>query len=249
MIETWGWYGTLHRMERTGHRNLYWWGGQPGRTQPDKEYHGPRIDDLGTLLKKDGKAFLQRFRDVRSPGRLDRHGFSSLPSLLELTDALNPEDKPKKGPEYRLSDLALAFVLWDVTSTQQDPSHWSGDITKGVWLKLTQSERIRDLRIKIEREVVAGTYEPPTVTPYDEIESKVEGITSFKNFDGSYTALPPLNKIAPWVDKRNEVITLSEDDEVEDGEGEAAEEEAPTGVSTRSGRSHSFMRPSRADSA
>ncbi|OWZ21651.1 Pol Polyprotein [Phytophthora megakarya] len=224
MIDTWGWYGTLHRMERTGHRNLY-------RNTPEKGW----------------KAFLQRFRDVRSPGRLDRHGFSSLPTLLELTDALNPDDKPKKGPEYRLSDLALAFVLWDVTSTQQVPSHWSGDITKGVWLKLTQSERIRDRRIKIEREVAAGTYKPPIVTPYDEIKSKVEGITSFKNFDGSYTALPPLNKIAPWVDKRDEVITLSEDDEVEDGE--VAEEDALTGVSTCSGRGHSFMRPSRADSA
>ncbi|OWZ11328.1 hypothetical protein PHMEG_00015658 [Phytophthora megakarya] len=176
----------------------------------------------------------------------------SLPSLLELTDVLNLEDKPMNGPEYRQSDLALAFVLWDVTSTQQVPSHWSGDITKGVWLKLTQSERIRDLPIKIEREVVSGTYESPTVTPYDESESKVEGLTPFKNFNGSYTAQPPLNKIAPWVDKRDEVITLDEEAEVEDGEvegDEVSEEDAPTGVSTRSGRGHLFMRPSRADSA
>ncbi|OWY93456.1 hypothetical protein PHMEG_00037151, partial [Phytophthora megakarya] len=52
MIETWGWYGTLHRMETSGHRTLYWWGGQPGRNQPNREYTGPLLDDLSALFKK-----------------------------------------------------------------------------------------------------------------------------------------------------------------------------------------------------
>ncbi|OWY99977.1 hypothetical protein PHMEG_00028929 [Phytophthora megakarya] len=244
MIETWGWYGTLHRVEKSGHRQTFWWGGQPGRNQPSSEYKGPKIMDLGVLLKKDGIAFLQRLRDARKPGRLDREGFHDLPSLLALTGAIDPDDKGERSPELRLSDRALVRVLLDVTSTLQVPAHWAGNITEGVWLALTKSERIRDLRISIEKELAAGTYVLPTVEPYDPAESEVEDVTPFKNRDGSYTALPPKNKVASWSYKQGDVINVSEDDDQE--EGEVDETPSSTSVSTHSGRAHSFIRPLRA---
>ncbi|OWZ14509.1 hypothetical protein PHMEG_00012000 [Phytophthora megakarya] len=107
MIETWGYYATVHRMESSGHRALFWWGGQPGRHQPHKNYKGSLIDELGTLFKKkDSDAFLQRFRDAMRPARLDRAGFPTLTALLEQNDALNPDDDNKKrGP-----DLSLEFA-------------------------------------------------------------------------------------------------------------------------------------------
>ncbi|OWY95119.1 hypothetical protein PHMEG_00034961 [Phytophthora megakarya] len=218
MVETWGWYGTLHRMETSGHKLLFWWGGQPGRTRPFADYKGPVMLDLAALFKKkDGSFLLQR---------------------------LDPDDKGDRSPEHRLSDRALARVLLDVTSTMQVPSHWAGDITEGPWLGLTQSERIRDLRITVERELVAGTYVLPTATPYDEAESLVEDVTPLMNLDGSYTALPPKDKIPEWSYKHGPVISLSDDDEREEGEvGEAA---SSTDVATRSGRRNSFIRPVRA---
>ncbi|OWZ13528.1 hypothetical protein PHMEG_00013121 [Phytophthora megakarya] len=181
-----------------GHRLLFWWGGQPGRNQPSSEYKGPKIMDMGVLLKNDDVAFLQRLRDARKPGRLDREGFRDLPSLLALTGAIDPDDKGERSPELRLSDRALARVLLDVTSTLQVPEHWSGNITEGLWLALTKSERIRDLRIVIEKELAAGTYVLPTVEQYDPAESEVEDVNPFKNRDGLHTALPPKNKVAPW---------------------------------------------------
>ncbi|OWY96958.1 hypothetical protein PHMEG_00032634, partial [Phytophthora megakarya] len=199
MIETWGWYGTLRRMKTSGHRTLYWWGGQPGRNQPNREYPGPLLDDRSALFKKDGCAFLQRLRDIRSPGRLDCHGFKKLPTLLEQTGAFNPDDEGKKGPNHRLTDRVLARVLLDIT--------WP-----------IKSKRIRDLQVTIERELTDGSYLLPSTTPYDKKESQAVGVTPLMNFDGSYTAMHSLNLIPEWDDKQGLVINLSEDDDHEDGE-------------------------------
>ncbi|OWZ13913.1 hypothetical protein PHMEG_00012694, partial [Phytophthora megakarya] len=39
------------RMETSGRRNLYWWDGEPGRNQPNREYKGPLLGDLSALFK------------------------------------------------------------------------------------------------------------------------------------------------------------------------------------------------------
>ncbi|OWZ09268.1 hypothetical protein PHMEG_00018056, partial [Phytophthora megakarya] len=220
LLETWGYYATVHRMESRGHRALFWWDGQPGRHQPHKNYKGSLIDDLGVLFKKkDADAFLQRFRDAMRSERLDRAGFPTLTALLEQTDAFNPDDdNKKKGPDLRLTDR--------------------------VWLKLCSTARIRALRVEIEEQLEDGTYELSRVAVYKEEESQKEGCTPMMNGDGDYTALPPAHRIPAWdpVHGLDHVINLSDDLE----EGEADQADDTTGVSTCSqGRPSSFIRPTR----
>ncbi|OWZ08674.1 hypothetical protein PHMEG_00018743, partial [Phytophthora megakarya] len=64
MIETWGWYGTLHRMKASGHRTLYLVGRSARQVSSHREYTGPLLDDRSALFKKNGGTFLQRLRDV-----------------------------------------------------------------------------------------------------------------------------------------------------------------------------------------
>ncbi|OWZ01869.1 hypothetical protein PHMEG_00026672 [Phytophthora megakarya] len=85
--------------------------------------------DLAALFKTKDGSFLQHFRDVRYPGRLDRDGFRDVPSHLALTKTIEPYDKGER--RHRLSDRALARVLLDVRSTLQVPSRWAQDITEG----------------------------------------------------------------------------------------------------------------------
>ncbi|KAG4041478.1 hypothetical protein PC123_g23011 [Phytophthora cactorum] len=85
-LETWGYYGFLHRLKETGNRNLFWWGGHPGRSHSDRQYRGPIV----MLFRTDKVTYLKKIQWAFAAFKLDCDGFESLPSLLTYTDALGP---------------------------------------------------------------------------------------------------------------------------------------------------------------
>ncbi|KAG3093850.1 hypothetical protein PI124_g8812 [Phytophthora idaei] len=167
-FETLGYFDTLHRLKETGHRNLLWWGGQPGRNNSDKKYKSPTISDLGVLLHSDKEAYLKKMQSASKPFKLDQDSFQDLPSMLAFTDAPDPE---LAKPESRLSNRALARTLVDNTTFSRTPRGWVGNLTNGVWLELCQNRRIRDLHVDVLLELKANIFRPTAVPPFDPTEA------------------------------------------------------------------------------
>ncbi|KAK1940909.1 hypothetical protein P3T76_007615 [Phytophthora citrophthora] len=193
-IETWGYYNFLERYEGVENdRLLMWMGGQPGKNSPDaKIYKGPTIQNLSNVYSYDPETYHTRVKNALKPFKLDQGGFLNITSLLEYTNALDPEAKI----ENRLTDEALAWVRHDVCSNR-DPINewWVGDRLTGVWSKLISSNRIEGLeRVQVEK-FDKGDYNLPRI-PESHISEKLVGYTPLIRCDGSYTAeqATPLKK-------------------------------------------------------
>ncbi|KAG3050414.1 hypothetical protein PC121_g18405 [Phytophthora cactorum] len=53
-IEIWGWYRFLLMLETSGHRDLMWWGGAPGKgSKAAKNFAGNPVLNLLDLQKRD----------------------------------------------------------------------------------------------------------------------------------------------------------------------------------------------------
>jgi hypothetical protein len=117
-----------------------------------------------------------RTLDALKPFTLDAGSFETLPELLEKTGAL---DLASAEHAKRLSDKALVRITIDLESTETAPDHWVPTTTEGVWQKLLEDTRIRDLRIKVKQQLKNGGYEPTAVAPFESKESESCGYEPF----------------------------------------------------------------------
>ncbi|KAE9145840.1 hypothetical protein PF006_g9343 [Phytophthora fragariae] len=216
-IETWGYYNFLQRLEDIlDERLLMWWGGQPGKNQPQgTDYIGPVIESLAVLRRRDAAAYSAKMKHALEPFHLDRGGFTRMTDMLLWTGAMDVDARPEK----RLSDRALARILHDINSKRDARAHWVGDRAKGTWLALWNCDRIQKEEANISKELLDDKYKFPEVPPFDPKEAKAPGYTPILTPQGSYTAL--------WKSNSGDD---DEDDEEDDGSGseeDDSEEEKP----------------------
>ncbi|KAE9188597.1 hypothetical protein PF002_g25276 [Phytophthora fragariae] len=197
-------------------RLLMWWGGQPGKNQPQgTDYIGPVIESLAVLHRRDAAAYSAKMKHALEPFHLDRGGFTRMTDMLLWTGAMDVDARPEK----RFSDHALARILHDINSKRDARAHWVGDRTKGTWLALRNCDRIQKEEAKISKELRDDKYKFPEVPPFDPKETKAPGHTPILTPQGSYTAL--------WKSNSGDD---DEDDEEDDGSGSEendSEEEKP----------------------
>ncbi|KAE9152300.1 hypothetical protein PF006_g3460 [Phytophthora fragariae] len=229
-IETWGYYNFLQRLEDIlDERLLMWWGGQPGKNQPQgTDYIGPVIESLAVLRRRDAAAYSAKMKHALEPFHLDRGGFTRMIDMLLWTGAMDVDARPEK----RLSDRALARILHDINSKRDARAHWVGDRTKGTWLALRNCDRIQKEEAKISKELCDDKYKFPEVPPFDPKDAKPPGYTPISTPQGSYTAL--------WKSNSGDD---DEDDEEDDGSGseedDSEEEKSPLPKKAKPSRSSS----------
>ncbi|KAG1699101.1 hypothetical protein DVH05_014020 [Phytophthora capsici] len=134
-IELFGYFDFLRRFENTSHDTLMWFGGKAAKYAPGsktKTSSSPAPEDLATLHKKDRARYDRTIARAYDPLSIDEDGYSSIPELLEQTQALDPS----LSEPNRLSDRALARVFLDATQMTVPPNtNWVGNRNTGVWKK------------------------------------------------------------------------------------------------------------------
>ncbi|OWZ13466.1 hypothetical protein PHMEG_00013195 [Phytophthora megakarya] len=183
------------------------WGGQLGRNLPDsRHYSGPTIANLSFMLKHDEKAYERKIKNILEPFQIDKEAFATVIELLELTGALNPST----GIDSRLGDRALARAHLDVCSKQDlDHAHSVGDRHTGVWMTLIQCSRIKNLTVKVEKQLAGGTYAIPEVDDLQSHEEKYSGWTPLQNLTvkvekqlaGGTYEIPEVDDLQPHEEK------------------------------------------------
>ncbi|KAG3094153.1 hypothetical protein PI125_g16625 [Phytophthora idaei] len=124
-IEAWGFYNFSRRFEESkSGRRLMWMGDQPGRNSADvKTYTRPTIENLYGLFCRNRTEYYRKIKNALKPFRLDDGGFDSIGTMLEHTDALDPNNSKT---EHQLSERALDRVLYDIISQRSNKPHWVG---------------------------------------------------------------------------------------------------------------------------
>ncbi|OWZ17675.1 hypothetical protein PHMEG_0008343 [Phytophthora megakarya] len=226
-IETWGYYDFLRRFERVdGDRLLMWFGGHPGKNSPDaRKYDGPTILNLTSLYAQDEAEYKARVAGALKPFQLDQGGFRNLTELLVYTvytGALDPDEKPNG----RLADETLAMVRLDIEK-KVEPWHewWMGDTKIGVWSKLMNNPRIKQLAEDLAKRIEQRLYKPHLVPPVTSSEMKKTGWTPMQRPDGTYTA--EIAAVLEGEGSEASDIESSNEEEEEEKEEEDQLEEKP----------------------
>ncbi|POM74056.1 hypothetical protein PHPALM_9034 [Phytophthora palmivora] len=170
-IKTWDFYNFLELMEDCENpTTLMWWGGQPGRNHSrGPGYHGPVIESLSFLRRRDAEEYDTKIRNALTPFRLNVGGFSSATDLLLWTDALDPYHR---RPKSRLDDRSFALALIDLQSDRKPRPGWANDNKDGVWAVLRKCTHIVDLAKVLVKRLQDGTYKTPVVKAFDAKEIK-----------------------------------------------------------------------------
>ncbi|KAE9025020.1 hypothetical protein PF011_g3243 [Phytophthora fragariae] len=232
-LETWGYFNFLRRLEAPGNGNLMWWGGQAGRrTNEAKGYTCSPIRDLMDLYENDHGEYRRNVRDALKPFEIDSGSFETLPELLEKTDALDPDLVEN---DKRLSDRALARVVLDITSVAEVPDHWVPTLTKGVWRKLVDDKRIKDLAATVRKQLEKGEYELPLVPEFNPKEAKTKGFAPFLRLDGTPTVAGPVTVIDDDDPKYRKTPDEEEAEQLADSEAKAVAKEASSAESLSEG--------------
>ncbi|KAG1710175.1 hypothetical protein DVH05_017181 [Phytophthora capsici] len=189
-IEFFGYFDFLRRLENTSHDTLMWFGGKAAKHAPgskSKTSSFPAPEDLATLHKKDRARYDRTIARAYDPLSIDEDGYSSIPELLEQTQALDPS----LSEPNRLSDRALARVFLDVTQTVPPNTNWVGNRNTGIWKKLLSNRTIGDAADEIQKQLNAGAYAvSDEEKPYDLHEQGAD-YSDFEDDDQDYTVLPP----------------------------------------------------------
>ncbi|KAG1684698.1 hypothetical protein DVH05_010603 [Phytophthora capsici] len=179
-IEFFGYFDFLRCFENTSHDTLMWFGGKAAKHAPGsktKISSSPAPEDLATLHKKDRARYDRTIGRAFDPLSIDEDGYSSIPELLEQTQALDPS----LSEPNRLSDRAIARVFLDATQMTVPPNtNWVGNRNTGIWKKLLSNRTIGDAADEIQKQIDAGAYAvSDEEKPYD-IHSKALTISTSK---------------------------------------------------------------------
>ncbi|KAG1683493.1 hypothetical protein DVH05_015073 [Phytophthora capsici] len=157
-IEEFGYFDFLRRFEDTPHDRLMWLGGKAAKHAPAGKIYSnstPPLEDLATLYRKDHTRYDRTLARALDPKKIDEDGYTSIPELLEQTQALDPSLKE----HLLLSDRALARVLLDVTQASPPPNtNWVGPKSSGVWKTLLSDQSLGSLQLEILGQIHDGTY-------------------------------------------------------------------------------------------
>ncbi|KAE9319557.1 hypothetical protein PR003_g17941 [Phytophthora rubi] len=118
-VETWGYYDYLQKLEDAqDERLLMWWGGQPGKNQSQVEdYHGPVIESLSVLRRRDSiadRALARILHDINSTRTPRQHWVGDLTTgewlNLRSCDRIQKEEakisKALRDNKYELPTVA-----------------------------------------------------------------------------------------------------------------------------------------------
>ncbi|KAI9985174.1 hypothetical protein PInf_004499 [Phytophthora infestans] len=126
-IEVFGYYSFLAQLEDTAHDTLMWYGGKAAAHSVAAKTQAAQVD-LATLYKKDRALYDRTFARALDPFSIDEDDYSSVPELLEQTQALDITRKP----HLRLSDVALGRIAMDVARRSPPNPAWVNNKTSGV---------------------------------------------------------------------------------------------------------------------
>lgn len=255
-IETWVYYAFLGRFERAdAHDQVFWMGGQPGEKSVEakttQNSNGPSVIGLSKLFLKDRAAYREVIEGALDPERIDADGYSDIPTMLALTDALNPR---RKFQGSRLSDKALARIYRDIKSKRRYMPHWKdvGDLSS--WQALRSSKRIRRLAEQLSDELRTERYVAPVTEGFDAAKDHRADFSDYEDDETHVpTALSPNglrdgelieeeddafaeSKAAPAkcsgddaeddsLQETSEAMETAPERDVEDDEGESGEDE------------------------
>ncbi|KAI9996718.1 hypothetical protein PInf_014461 [Phytophthora infestans] len=201
-IEVFGYYSFLAQLEDKAHDTLMWYGGKAAAHSKDRALYDRTI------------------ARALDPFSIDEDGYSSVPELLEQTQALDNTRKP----HLRLSDVALGRIAMDVASRSPPNPAWVGNKTSGVWKRLLSDRSLREVQTSIVQQQLDGTYEAlDDVKPYD-VTERGDGDSDFEGEDDdSYSALPPS---APLPARPSLTVSGSDIDEDEEDKVDEADDAA-----------------------
>ncbi|KAI9998587.1 hypothetical protein PInf_003136 [Phytophthora infestans] len=218
-IEVLGYYSFLAQLEDKAHDTLMWYGGKAAAHSVAAKTQAAQVD-LATLYKKDRALYDRTIARALDPFSIDEDGCSSVPELLEQTQALDITRKP----HLRLSDVALGRIAMDVASRSPSNPAWVGNKTSGVWKRLLSDRSLREVQTNIVQQQLDGTYEAlDDVKPYD-VTERGDGDSDFEGEDDdSYSALPPS---APLPARPSLTVSGSDVDEDEEDKVDEADDAA-----------------------
>ncbi|GMF46098.1 unnamed protein product [Phytophthora fragariaefolia] len=182
----WGYYRFIELFEASKAHLI---GGQPdkqaARSKSAKGEHGPVVDDLAVLYRKDTAHYERLIAGTLDHDLIDGDGFTSIPPLVDLSKAIGPDTCPASN---RLTDRALSRVRRDTTSDDPSEVHWSPTPVTGPWSELVNNKRIKDLQADVDRDLSDDTYQltPPPEYGLD----RAADCSDFEDENGP-TALPP----------------------------------------------------------
>ncbi|EEY67315.1 uncharacterized protein PITG_04318 [Phytophthora infestans T30-4] len=181
-IEVFGYYSFLAQLEDTAHDTLMWYGGKAAAHSVAAKTQAAQVD-LATLYKKDRALYDRTFARALDPFSIDEDDYSSVPELLEQTQALDITRKP----HLRLSDVALGRIAMDVARRSPPNPAW----------QLLSDRSLREVQTNILQQQLDGAYEAlDDVKPYD-VTEQGDDDSDFEGEDGdSYSALPPCDRNA-----------------------------------------------------
>ncbi|KAI9990054.1 hypothetical protein PInf_020360 [Phytophthora infestans] len=180
--------------------------------------------DLATLYKKDRALYDRTIARALDPFSIDEDGYSSVPELLEQTQALDITRKP----HLRLSDVALGRIAMEVASRSPPSPAWVGNKTSGVWKRLLSDRSLREVQTNIVQQQLHGTYEAlDDVKPYDVTERGDDDSDFEGEDDDSYSALPPSAPLParPSLTVSGSDVDEDEEDKVDDADDAAEDAE------------------------
>ncbi|KAI9983613.1 hypothetical protein PInf_007678 [Phytophthora infestans] len=218
-IEVFGYYSFLAQLEDKAHDTLMWYGGKAVAHSVAAKTQAAQVD-LATLYKKDRALYDRTIARALDPFSIDEDGYSSVPELLEQTQALDITRKP----HLRLSDVALGRIAMDVASRSPPNPAWVGNKTSGVWKRLLSDRSLREVQTNIVQQQLDGTYEAlDDVKPYD-VTERGDGDSDFEGEDDdSYSALLPS---APLPARPSLTVSGSDVDEDEEDKVDEADDAA-----------------------
>ncbi|KAE9241706.1 hypothetical protein PF002_g9122 [Phytophthora fragariae] len=125
-------------------------------------------------------------------------------------------------------------VVLDITSVAWVPDHWVPTLTKGVWRKLVDDKRIKDLAATIRKQLEKDEYEMPLVPEFNPKEAKTKGFSPFLRSDGTPTVAGPVTVIDDDP-KYRKIADEEEAEQLADAEAKAAAKEASSAESLSEG--------------
>ncbi|GMF43928.1 unnamed protein product [Phytophthora fragariaefolia] len=163
----WGYYRFLELFEASkAHHSVMWIGGQPAkqaaRSKSAKGEHGPVVDDLAVLYRKDTAHYERLIAGTLAHDLIDGDGFTSIPPLVDISKAIGPDTFPA--------------------------IHWSPTPVTGPWSEQVNNKRIKDLQADVDRDLSDDTYKLTSAPEYG--LDRAADCCDFEDENGP-TALPP----------------------------------------------------------
>ncbi|KAE9011960.1 hypothetical protein PF005_g10269 [Phytophthora fragariae] len=158
---------------------------------------------------------------------------SPIRDLMDLYENDHGEYRRKVRDALKPFEIDTRVVL-DITSVAWVPDHWVPTLTKGVWRKLVDDKRIKDLAATIRKQLEKDEYEMPLVPEFNPKEAKTKGFSPFLRSDGTPTVAGPVTVIDDDP-KYRKIADEEEAEQLADAEAKAAAKEASSAESLSEG--------------